>query len=77
MVWVTVWNLLLLSLGSFRYPSRPASLAVADHLCGFPNGGSNRGREAADLLPWLQHISCEAFGLMGLQWSSQAVVELV
>jgi hypothetical protein len=64
----SVWSLYLLYLGCFRSPGRPVALAVADHLWGLPNGPLQRGREAADLLPW------EAFRLLGLQWSSQAIV---
>ena len=37
-------------------------------------GAFQRGREAADLLPWLQQISWEAFKLLSFQRSSQAVV---
>ena len=42
----SVWSLPLLSLGCFRSPGRPVALAVADHLWGFPTGGSSEGQRS-------------------------------
>jgi hypothetical protein len=64
LVWMTVWSLILLSLGCFRSHGRPAALAVADHLWGLPTGGSSQGQRscwsvtlaAVDLLGGLQTV---------------------
>jgi hypothetical protein len=40
----SVWSLPLLSLGCFRSPGRPVTLAVADYLWGLPTGSSSEGQ---------------------------------
>ena len=42
----SVWSLPLLSLGCFRSPGRPKTLAVADFLWGLPSGGSLEGHRS-------------------------------
>ena len=68
-----VWSLPLLFLGCFRSPGKVVTLAVAYNLWGLPTNTLQRGREAADLLPWLQQISWEAFRQLDFQRSSQAI----
>ena len=57
----SVWSLPLLFLGCSRSPCRHVALAVRDHLCVLPNGGSSEGQRscwsvAVDLLGSLQMV---------------------
>jgi hypothetical protein len=60
----SVWSLPLLFLICFRSPYRLMALAVADHLWGFPTGGSSEGQRicwsvaqaTVDLLGGLQTV---------------------
>jgi hypothetical protein len=58
-----------LSLGCYRSPVRLVALAVSDHLCGLPTGGSSHVSLAAvDLVGGLQTV--------GSSVEQQAVVQL-